>query len=262
MDELRPLRSSERDPLARLLEHGAGLEVEYDVEAGLARHLHLVQTVPITAPIAAATRRGWWAMGGGVVVAGLTTAWLAASQPLSSPSATVGPPTVVAVTQPVVPSAASIATTVPVPGGTTLMAKPDVVIADAPVAKAAATVGEVSTPRAKRAASPAASRRDAAPAVETPGDVAPTIDDSVVREAANVKEARRRLASGDFAGAIATCDRGDGEFPSGVLGVERDGLRVLARLRRDADASARGRAASYLAAHPTGPVSEQIRDAL
>ena len=87
MDEPRPLSDDDRDPLARLVRHGRGLEVAYDVEAGLARH---------TAAIAggaqpwSTTSGSGWGLGlglGVVAIAAVVAGWIAMRSPEATPVA-------------------------------------------------------------------------------------------------------------------------------------------------------------------------------
>lgn len=258
MAELSPLRDGDdRDALARLLDHGATLEVEYDVEAGLARHRAFVAAGPTVNPADAMGASRWW-LGGTTVLAGIAAAWFATrTAPVSSASAEATPAVAPASTR----SIATAPATMPPPREV----PPTIADANAPatiVRSADAIVGAdeaPSRPRRRAAAAAASSGEASVLPGETP---AVGSNDAIAREAANLRTARRELAAGDFDAAIAACDRGDREFATGLLGVERDGLRVLARVRRDHDATAQAEARSYLAAHPAAPVSAQIRDAL
>jgi hypothetical protein len=70
----------------------------------------------------------------------------------------------------------------------------------------------------------------------------------------------RATAQTDPAAALAAADEGNQRFPDGLFGQEREAIAIgaLVRLGRDAEAQARG--ARFLAAHPTSPFAERIRN--
>jgi hypothetical protein len=77
----------------------------------------------------------------------------------------------------------------------------------------------------------------------------------------NLARARHVLAT-DPASALALAEAGQREFSDGLFGEEREAIEVLAlaRLGRHREAAARGR--RFLARHPRGPLSEQVRAAI
>ncbi len=69
----------------------------------------------------------------------------------------------------------------------------------------------------------------------------------------------RALAAVDPSAALREAAEGDRLFARGVLGEEREAIAIgaLAKLGRTQEVHAR--AARYLAAHPTGPLAEEVR---
>jgi hypothetical protein len=69
----------------------------------------------------------------------------------------------------------------------------------------------------------------------------------------------RALATVDPAAALREAAEGDRLFPRGVLGEEREAIAIRALAKLGKAAEVRERAARYLAAHPTGPFAEEVR---
>jgi hypothetical protein len=69
----------------------------------------------------------------------------------------------------------------------------------------------------------------------------------------------RALATVDPAAALREAAEGDRLFPRGVLGEEREAIAIRALAKLGNAAVVRERAARYLAAHPTGPFAEEVR---
>lgn len=254
MDEPRPLSDDDRDPLARLVRHARGLEVAYDVEAGLARH---------TAAIASGVRP-WSTTGGGsgwglglgvVVIAAVAAGWIAMRSPDATPVAVAlndERPAIDAAPEPLALVASGAI--VPTPTAAPIVA-PELAPPSRPPVPAR---GVPSRPRP--VASRVAPATTAAPASEP--DPTPSADDRIAREAAQIRQIRTDLAEGRAAAVLRGCDAGDREFADGVFALEREGLRVLGLFavgRRDEATTA---ATRYLDAHPEGPLAAKIRAAL
>jgi hypothetical protein len=263
MDEPRPLSDDDRDPLARLVRHGRGLEVAYDVDAGLARHTAAVASG--AQPWSTATgRRSGWGLGLGVVAMTVVTAgWFATRPPPTAPVASAAA-VPVAVAAPVEVDPIEVdpievdpiaRAPVPVPKDPPAMVGPAALASRLVVASAPKPA-----PRdrgSKTVAPPIAQ----APAEDAPAEDTVSLDDRIAREAAQIREIRTDLAAGRAAAALRGCDAGDAEFDDGVFALEREGLRVLSLFalgRRDQATSA---ATRYLDAHPQGPLAAKIRAA-
>jgi hypothetical protein len=81
-------------------------------------------------------------------------------------------------------------------------------------------------------------------------------------EVALVQLARDALRAGDAHGALIYLDRADREIPSGVLGQEREVLRIEALAASGRGAGAAERAKAYLAAHPESPFVDRVRSVI
>lgn len=260
MDEPRPLSDDDRDPLARLVRHARGLEVAYDVEAGLARHTAAIAGG--ARPWSTAGGGSGWGVGVGVVaIAAVAAGWIAMRPPEATPVAIAVNEerrTIDAAPEPVaVVASAAIA---PTPTVAPIVA-PEVAPPSRPPVPARG-VPSRSRPVAPRVASAtiAAPAPTAAPAPEP--DATPSADDRIAREAAQIRQLRTDLAEGRAAAVLRGCDAGDREFADGVFALEREGLRVLGLFalgRRDEATTA---ATRYLDAHPEGPLAAKIRAAL
>lgn len=69
----------------------------------------------------------------------------------------------------------------------------------------------------------------------------------------------RALAAVDPAATLREAAEGDRLFPRGVLGEEREAIAIGALAKLGRTSEVRTRAARYLAAHPTGPFTEEVR---
>jgi hypothetical protein len=104
-----------------------------------------------------------------------------------------------------------------------------------------------------------------APAVAAPG-IAPTASfgapeqDALAREVELLDRARQALGGGDANGALASLDRFAREFPRGRLSAEAFVVRLQALTRAGRTAEARALAERHLAAHPTSPHAQRIRE--
>lgn len=260
MDEPRPLSDDDRDPLARLVRHGRGLEVAYDVDAGLARHTAAVAGG--AQPWSTTTgRKSGWGLGFGVVAVTVVTAgWFATRPPQPTPVVSAAAVSV-AVAAPIEvdrveadPVGIDPVEVDPILRAPAAMDPPAVVepasLASRPIVATAPK--PVSRDRGSRTVAP--------PVAPAPDDAA-NLDDRIAREAAQIREIRTDLAAGRAAAALRGCDAGDAEFDDGVFALEREGLRVLSLFalgRRDQASSA---ATRYLDAHPQGPLASKIRAA-
>ncbi len=94
-----------------------------------------------------------------------------------------------------------------------------------------------------------AERRQAAPVAA---------EDSTGAELAHAARLRV-LVTVDPAAALREAAEGDRLFPRGVLGEEREAIAIRALAKLGHTGELRARAARYLAAHPTGPFAEEVR---
>jgi hypothetical protein len=263
MDEPRPLSDDDRDPLARLVRHGRGLEVAYDVDAGLARHTAAVAGG--AQPWSTTTgRRSGWGPGLGVVAMTVVTAgWFATRPPQPTPVASAAAVSVAAAAPvevevapvEVAPNEVAPNEVAPVIRAPAAV-EPPAVVEPAPLASApvvASAPKPVSRDRGSRTVAPSV-----APA---PAEDAASLDDRIAREAAQIREIRTDLAAGRAAAALRGCDAGDAEFDDGVFALEREGLRVLSLFALGRREQAVSAATRYLDAHPQGPLAAKIRAA-
>lgn len=246
MDELRPLSDTDsRDPLARLLRHGSGLEVRYDVESGLARHQRLVAAGAATATTTAGLSRwGWGAIATAIVGAG----WLAARAPT--------PPAVTAAPTPVVVAAAPRPVVV-APTPAPVSRPPVVAVPPEPTPSAVIALPDAAKPSAPRRVA----RRDVDAGAPSDASANPEPDDRIAREAAQIRQIRGDLAAGRAAAALRGCNAGDTDFADGVFALEREGLRALALFALGRRDEAERAATRYLDTHPQGPLVARIRAA-
>jgi hypothetical protein len=222
--------------LRRDLANARAADLDYDVDAAVARfEAGLANPATPATEAAAGVKSGatWWIVGGGAVSA----AALAWSVGRDSTSARVEPvsPTVVQSPASEPPRASEPPTPPPSIAAPTEARKAMVPAAPTPTRK----------PRAPAASSAAS----------------PPDDDTLAREMAATAAAKRALAS-DPARALELVAAANREFGKSVYAEDREGIAVLAlaRLGRDAEALARGKA--YLAAHPKGSYADRIRDVL
>lgn len=266
MDEMKPLhRADAGDPLARLLAHGRGFAVDYDVDAGLARHEQLVaQGVPppTTAPLESAGSgkgwlglgRGWLGVGGAIASAAIVFAITSApTRPVESTITARAP---------------AFAAAVPPPAA---MTEP----ADAIAAQTARPIAAAQPPSSREPAAalpaatrarPRSSRRSPDPPPAPPAAVPrestanPAATDALQREAAQIRQIRTQLDTSPER-ALAACDAGDREFRDGVFAIERTGLRALALFALGRDDQAAIAAARYLDAQPRGALAARLHAA-
>lgn len=78
-------------------------------------------------------------------------------------------------------------------------------------------------------------------------------------ESRAIAESREALRSGNVEAALSTLDRARWSFPDGILRQEREALTIEALVRSGQRASARARAAAFLAAYPRSPHAAQVR---
>ena len=69
------------------------------------------------------------------------------------------------------------------------------------------------------------------------------------------------LARGDAQSALEAVERHERTFPAGLLGEERDALRILALVRADRSGEARARTESFRARHPRSFLLHRIEQA-
>ncbi len=258
MDEPRPLSDDDRDPLARLVRHGRGLEVAYDVEAGLARHIAAIDGG--AQPWSMTSGGSGWGLGlglGVIAIAAVVAGWIAMRSPEATPVATAATDDVAVIDAAPVPQTRAFASAAIVPTSTAAGA-----VAVDEVAPPSGSLPAVPARGLPPRARPVAPRVAAsAPTAASAPEQAPSTDDRIAREAAQIRQIRRDLAEGRAAAALRSCDAGDDEFGDGVFALERQGLRVLSLFalgRRDEAMSA---ATRYLDAHPKGPLAAKIRAA-
>ena len=272
MGEPRPLIETDAgDPLAGLVRHAAGLRVEYDVEAGVARHERLVARLEAPTRVdATPSARSWsgWGLASVVavaaVVAGLAAGPRSTAVELGEPARAVDSdrartPAVAAV----VPRGPAEAQ----PREPQAQREPDPAVAVASGPSPRAGLGDTTPDPAPpvRARGPGranASAKARVPASAREPVVATEDDDRIAEEAARIRATRAALARGDAEAALAACDEGDREHPDGVFAAERQGLRVLALVELGRLDAARSLAARYLAAHPSGSLAPRIRRAI
>lgn len=222
-EPIEPLSDRAGDLLGTLVARARTHDVEYDTDAGLARHLARVEALPLV-PWWQRALTGW--RGGiAIVVIGVAAAAIVgASRDASTqaPVALAGMPAAIvhaAIDRPIAPP-----------------------IVAAPIE---ATPVVVAAPRPTPAPTPRVARSD---------------DDALAREAAQIRRARERLERGDAKEALAICNAVAREFPKGTFTPERAGIRVLAlhALGRP-DAAA---AQTYLARWPDGTLAARVRATL
>ncbi len=117
------------------------------------------------------------------------------------------------------------------------------------IAEAAVVGGGTPSPAGPAASSEAAKR----------GASAPAIEDAAREESRLVGEARRRLRSGDAAGALAGVDELARRFPQGVLAQERALLRIEALAAAGRGDEARAGAIAFVRAYPKSPFEGRAR---
>ena len=196
-------------------------------------------------------------MGLGVVaIAAVVAGWIAMRSPEATPVATAATEDVAVIDAAPVPQTV-VASAAIVPTSTAARA-----VAVDEVAPPSGSLPAVPARELPPRARPVASRVAASsPTAASTPEQAPSIDDRIAREAAQIRQIRRDLAEGRAATALRSCDAGDDEFHDGVFALERQGLRVLSLFalgRRDEAMSA---ATRYLDAHPKGPLAAKIRAA-
>ena len=263
-DAIEPLDDSSGDPLAALVAHARELEVEYDVESGLARHRELVAAAPVG---------GWWTspttgiVAMVVLVVGAVVAWGLVSGDDPAPTTAVAHDERAkseasreperASTPPEASTPADPARAAVLPDATPAVREPD------PPDDAAPTLREpdpAPPPNAREREPPRAGSKPVRTPPPPPAPTAAPDDDALAREAAQIRRARSLLERGDAAAALAVCNDGDREFPRGTFVPERSGIRVLAlhALGKPHEAAAR----AWLSKWPAGTLAPRIRRTL
>lgn len=107
---------------------------------------------------------------------------------------------------------------------------------------------------------PAPSSRSSAPSRDAPAERKPA--DTSAGEIALVAEARRALRAGDPGRALSLLDLCDTRFPHGVLGQERDALRIEALARSGQREAAAARARSFVQRYPDSALDDRFRSLL
>ena len=69
----------------------------------------------------------------------------------------------------------------------------------------------------------------------------------------------RKVATSDPSRALTLCDEGDRRFNTGVFGVEREAIRIIALAELGRDAQAAARAKRFLERYPRGPLAQRLR---
>lgn len=267
MGEPRPLTETEADdPLAALVRHAAGLRVEYDVEAGAARHAQRVARLEASAATSAAPGAKAWSGWGlaSVVAAAAVVAGLAAGAGRDD-AVRAGARERTGASAPVVAVEAPRARVELEPRGR----EPDRVRteveadveAGAPIAREAEVVVGAAPVRARSGARPRAAASERSPSGSQQA-LGGDDDDRIEREAAQIRTIRAALARHDARTALDLCEAGDREHPQGVFRAERQGLRVLALVELGRVDEARPLAARYLATSPSGSLAPRIRRAI
>lgn len=81
-------------------------------------------------------------------------------------------------------------------------------------------------------------------------------------ELAMIDEARTSLGSGNGAAALATLDRYDARFPSGLLREEAEAVRVEALFAAGRGEEGKRLGAEFLRVHPSSPHAQRVRSLL
>jgi hypothetical protein len=118
-------------------------------------------------------------------------------------------------------------------------------------------------PLASEAAEPEPKHEAAAPPEVAPEDAPsrksePRRLDLLKAESALLTEARARLRSGNAAGAQASLDKLQAQFPSGMLAQEREVLAIEVQYARGNVDGAKRRAKAFVARYPKSPHSEKL----
>ncbi len=98
-----------------------------------------------------------------------------------------------------------------------------------------------------------------ATAAKSPRADAPDPESGLAAELVVLDRARRALAAGDAAGALAAAEEHARRFPAGDLAPERESLAVAALCRLGRRDEARKRARRFLTRHPTSPLAPAVR---
>jgi hypothetical protein len=158
-------------------------------------------------------------------------------------------------------AAAATITVRPTPDAVTVATTP--VAADAPVdasrvsAHPVAPASLPSTPVQSPSSITAPVTAGAAPR-DTPRRASPTDATSIARDNRMMLDAKRQLASGDAATALATTEQHAREFPDSALADARSALRIEALCALDKVEQARGEARVFTRARPGSPVTARI----
>jgi len=84
---------------------------------------------------------------------------------------------------------------------------------------------------------------------------------SALEELKLIRRATRQLRDGDAQGALATLKDHAARHPDGALGLERDGLRVLALCAVDPNGEGRALRAKFLDQHGASTMALRVRAA-
>lgn len=119
-------------------------------------------------------------------------------------------------------------------------------------------------PKAKLTPPEAPQTHEALPAPEAPGEEAPSrrLDvprpDLLKAESALLTDARAKLRSGNLAGAQASLERLQAQFPKGMLTQEREVLAIEVLYARGNVDGAKRRAKAFMRAYPRSPHSAKL----
>lgn len=223
----------------------------YDVERGLASLEKVVGKSPGGSPSASAGSAFGWKVGAIIGVAALMGIAAHRSASTHEGPSNAGTEQSVTSTGPVPtfepPPSMATSAALPVPS----VASNTVTVESLPVEQLPSSPARPSSlgNRAVKPPPPRVDRREAAP---------PAAEDSTAAELAHAARLRV-LATVDPAAALREAAEGDRLYPRGVLGEEREAIAIRALAKLGHTAEVRERAARYLAAHPTGPFAEEVR---
>jgi len=218
----------------------------YDVERGLASLERAVRTSggsPGAPPPSARSPLGWTA--GGIIgvgaLLGIVAYTTASDVPFDRRAESAGPVTSVVTPAPRTTDSPAVDVTDVVSSAVSVDSLPS-----APLASSTAGTKLARDVGATRSVRP------------DPPKTAPLSED--LAHAELVHAARlRELAAVDPSAALREAAEGDRLFARGVLGEEREAIAIGALAKLGRTQEVRARAARYLAAHPTGPLAEEVR---
>lgn len=129
----------------------------------------------------------------------------------------------------------------------------------APAARPALVAPPVITPVPVKAAPQSPEPAALMPAEEAPSrKLEPRRQDLLKAESSLLTEARAQLRSGNVAGAQASLDRLQSQFPKGMLSQEREVLAIEVLYARGNVDGAQRRARAFVKAHPKSPHSAKL----